>query len=122
MPIGKICGPSAGKGADYTAGSWNIDHSKQETGKSGKSEHLVIQKSNSQHGFGAGACNIQFATNVPKVGTDKGYSISPESGKSCYGVGAVSIEQSLCAPKPKAEGLFKVDRTIEVDYTKKPKV
>ena len=118
MPIGKV--PSSAKGADYTAGSINIDHIKQETGKSGRSELLGIQKSSATHSYGAGAVSIKNATDIPKVGTNKGYALSPDSGKSAYGVGALAVEQALAAPKPKSEALAKVDKTLEVDFTRKP--
>lgn len=110
---------SAGKGADYTAGSINIDHVKQETGKAGLSEKLGIQKSSAAHSYGAGAVSIKSATDIPKVGTNKGYALSPESGKSSFGPGALSVEQALSAPKPKSEGLSKVDKSLEVDFSKK---
>ena len=117
MPIGKL--PSTSKGADYTAGSVNIDHVRQATGKSGRSEQLGIQRSSASHSYGAGAVSIKSATDIPKVGINKGYALSPESGKSSYGIGALAVEQALAAPKPKAEALCKVDKTLEVDFTKK---
>ena len=118
MPIGKLTN-AAGKGADYTAGSINIDHIKQETGKTGNSQKLGIQKSSATHSYGAGAVSIKSATDIPKVGTDRGYAISPDSGKSAFGPGALSVEQALSAPKPKLEALAKVDKTLEVDFSKK---
>ena len=118
MPIGKLTN-TAGKGADYTAGSVNINHVKQETGKAGRSERLGIQRSSASHSYGAGAVSIKSATDIPKVGTNKGYALSPDSGKSAFGPGALSVEQALAAPKPKSEALAKVDKTLEVDFSKK---
>ncbi|KAI6652690.1 hypothetical protein LOD99_4473 [Oopsacas minuta] len=118
MPIGKLT-PSAGKGADYTAGSINIDHVKQATGKAGRSEKLGIQRSSASHSYGAGAVSIKSATGIPKVGTNKGYALSPDSGKSSFGPGAISVEQAINAPKPKSEALSKVDKTVEVDFSRK---
>ena len=108
MPIGRI-GNYAGKGADYSSGSQNIEHTK-------KTSDTVVtgyQKSDVQHSYGAGALNVEAQTKVPKVKENLGYSKGEGSGTSQYGAGALGVETARNAPKIKHEGLGQVDKTKE---------
>ncbi len=109
MPIGKISS-TAGKGADYSAGSQNIQHTTEQSG--GKAQ-TGYQKTSSQHTYGAGALNISATTNVPKVKENLAYAKSDGAGTSQYGAGALGVEQATNAPKLKHEGLGQVDKTRE---------
>ena len=75
------------------------------------------QKTSSQHSYGAGAVNIDAATNAPKVKENLGVAKSETAGQSMYGAGAVGITQATNAPKIKHEGLGVADKTKEVVYT-----
>ena len=138
MPIGKLA-QTAGKGADYSAGSVNIEHGA--SGKlfpapsripgtnieygfaracsfpfltyicTGKSKALSgYQKTSSEHTYGAGALNIAATTDVPKVKENLSYAKSELAGQSQYGSGAVNLETAINAPKIKHEGLGQVDK------------
>ncbi len=134
MPIGKIS-TNSGKGADYTAGSTNLQHNASQSKLIVVSRPLFYQilplalagggktvtgyqKTTSQHSFGAGAVNIEAATTVPKVKENLGYNKSELSGTSSYGAGAVGIENALNVPKIKNEGLQQVDKKKEMVYEK----
>lgn len=74
------------------------------------------QKTDAQHSYGAGAMNIKAQTDVPKVEKARGIGMGEGAGTSCYGVGAVGVEQAKNAPKIKHEGLGQVDKTVEQVY------
>ena len=109
MPIGKI-GGNAGKGADYSVGSVNVEYITEQT--RGKTV-AGYQKTDTQHGYGAGAMNISAKTNVPKVKENLGVAKGEGAGTSQYGAGAVGIESATNAPKIKHEGLGQVDKNKE---------
>ena len=109
MPIGKISG-NAGKGADYSAGSANLEHP---TGQSGGRTVAGYQKTDAAHQYGAGAMNISATTNVPKVKENLGVAKGEGAGTSQYGAGAVGVETAINAPKVKHEGLGQVDKNKE---------
>lgn len=75
------------------------------------------QKSSAQHTYGAGAVNIQAATDVPKVKENLSYGKSELAGQSQYGAGAVGVEQAVNAPKLKHEGLGQVEKTKEMVHS-----
>lgn len=114
MPIGKIAGTS-GKGADYSAGSVNIDHGVTQSGGRSISGY---QKTDAQHSYGAGAVNIKAQTDVPKIKENLGVGKGEGAGTSSYGAGAVGVEQAIKAPKIKHEGLGQVDKKQEQVYQK----
>ncbi len=66
-----------------------------------------------QHSYGAGALNVEAATQVPKVKENLGYAKAEGAGTSQYGAGAVGVETAKNAPKIKHEGLGAVDKTRE---------
>ncbi|KAL5477062.1 hypothetical protein EMCRGX_G023804 [Ephydatia muelleri] len=107
MPIGKI-GETAGKGADYKAGSVNLDAA---TANSGGKVVSGYQKTSATHSYGAGALNIEASTNVPKVKENLGVAKTELAGTSQYGAGAVLVEGAINAPKIKHEALGQVDKT-----------
>lgn len=141
MPIGKIS-QTSGKGADYSAGSQNIQHTTEQskshfitftqivslssrvhtTSYIGLSFLICVgggkaqsgyQKSSSAHAYGAGAMNIQATTDVPKVKENLSYAKAEGAGTSQYGAGALQVETATNAPKIKHEGLGQVDKTKE---------
>lgn len=73
--------------------------------------------SSSTHSYGAGAVNIQAATDVPKVKENLAYAKADGAGTSQYGPGAVGVENATNAPKIKHEGLGQVDKTREQVHT-----
>lgn len=115
MPIGKIASTS-GKGADYSAGSANIEHT---TAQSGGKAVGGYQKTSAQHTYGAGSLNIQAVTEAPKIKENLTYSKSEVAGQSSYGAGALGVEQAMNAPKIKHEGLGQVDKKQEVVHAPK---
>ena len=68
------------------------------------------QKTSAQHGYGAGAVNIEATTNAPKVKENLSYAKSEGAGTSQYGAGAMAVETAVNAPKIKSEGLGQVDK------------
>ena len=133
MPIGKI-NSTSGKGADYSAGSQNIQHTVEQSKpgatctpllspwilynscfpfSGGGKAQVGYQKTSAQHAYGAGALNIKATTEVPKVRENLVYGKADGSGTSQYGSGAMGIQSAVNAPKIKHEGLSAVDKTIE---------
>ena len=82
-------GTMSSKGADYSAGSQNIQCAVQQPSQSGA--NLKIDKAMSSYSYGAGAMNIEAQSNVPKVKENLGYGKSKLVGQSSYGADAVNL-------------------------------